>query len=109
MDPARGEESPPGRATPADRVWAIEYELDDLGPDVQLCLKRMDGRTYLTISGAHGVVFTGLHLTRASAQSLRRALDQALAEWQRMAPEPVRPELAALGQPTAHPEDRRCE
>ena len=97
------------RAGPVDRVWMIEYEPDGLGPDVQLRLQRTNGRTYLTISGAHGMVFTGLHLTRASAHSLRRALDQALAEWERVDPDPARPALAELGQPTEHPEDRRRE
>lgn len=101
MDSAPAAVSAPDRAISGARTWTIEYEEAALGPDVQLRLQHTDGRTYLTLSGAHGLVFTGLHLTRASAHSLRRALDHALAEWERLDP--------AEGQLTEHPEDRRRE
>lgn len=97
MDSARAADSAHDPAVPVDRAWVIEYEEAGLGPDVQLRLQRTDGGTYLTISGAHGLVFTGLHLTRASARSLWRTLDHALAEWERLDPDPARPTPAELG------------
>ena len=84
-------------------IWPVTYDRDP-EPLTQVRLWRDGEQTRLAVEQFAFTLSACIHLNRHAARELHRALGEALGNWQK-----AEPELAALGQPTEHPEDRRRE